>query len=115
MERRHEKRLSQYGIIESFNFHSSQNNVVINTPLEISLIDMSIGGLGIKSNVLLENDTTLSINLQFEEINYVVIGKIVWCIEEGSIYNCGLKLIYMPSELKHYLEDKEDQLNKYIN
>lgn len=115
MERRREKRLSQVGMIESFNFHSSQHNVVINTPVEISLIDMSAGGLGIKSNVALENDTTISINIQFDETNYVVIGRVVWCTQEGNLYNCGLKLIYIPSELRDHLEDKEDQQTKYIN
>ena len=100
MERRREKRLSQLGMIESFNFHSSQHNVVINTPVEISLIDLSVGGLGIKSNVELENDTTISINIQVDEMNYVVIGRVVWCTKEGNLYNCGLKLIYIPSELR---------------
>jgi len=115
MERRREKRLSQLGMIESFNFHSSQHNVVINTPVEISLIDLSVGGLGIKSNVVLENDTTISINIQVDEMNYVVIGRVVWCTKEGNLYNCGLKLIYIPSELRDYLDGSEDQQTKYIN
>lgn len=114
MERRREKRLSQLGMIESFNFHSSQHNVVINAPVEISLIDMSAGGLGIKSNVELENDTTISINIEVDDMNYVVIGRVVWCKQEGNLYNCGLKLIYIPSELRDYLEGSEDQ-TKYIN
>lgn len=115
MERRREKRLSQLGMIESFNFHSSQHNVIINAPVEISLIDMSVGGIGIKSNVALENETTISINIQFEEMNYVVIGRVVWCKQEGNLFNCGLKLIYIPSDLKDYLEGNEDQQSKYIN
>ncbi len=115
MERRREKRLSQLGMIESFNFHASQHNIVINAPLEISLIDLSTGGLGIKSNVVLENETTISINIQLEETNHVVIGRVVWCAKEGNLYNCGLKLIYIPSELKDYLEGKEEQQTKYIN
>ncbi len=115
MESRHEKRLSQLGMIESFNFHSSQHNVVIHAPIEISLIDMSLGGLGIKSSIMLENDTTISINIQLEGTNNVVIGRVVRCTKEGNLYNCGLKLIYIPSELKDYLEDKEDRQSKYIN
>lgn len=115
MERRREKRVSNLGIIESFNFHSSSQSVVINAPMEISLIDISIGGLGIKSSTYLEIDTTLSIHIQLETDNFVVIGKVVWCRKENNLYTCGLKLIYMPEELHTFLDDSGDQLNKYIN
>lgn len=115
MDRRREKRIAKVGVIESFNFHASHQGVMINAPMEISLIDISIGGLGIKSNVPLENDTTLSIAIQLEQTNHVVIGKIVWCSEEASYFNCGLKLIYMPPELHDFLEESMAQDNKYIN
>ncbi|GAB6108569.1 PilZ domain-containing protein [Fusibacter bizertensis] len=115
MDRRRERRISNLGVIESFNFHANNQEVVINSPLEISLVDISAGGLGIKSNIMLEEDTTLSIAIQYENINFVVIGRIVWCRREGQIYNCGLKLIYMPGELSELLEQAVDQENKYIN
>lgn len=115
MERRREKRLSNLGIIESFNFHASSQSVVINAPMEISLIDISKGGLGIKSSSYLEIETTLSIHIQLESENYVVIGKVVWCRKEENLYNCGLKLIYMPEALHAFLDDSGDQLNKYMN
>ena len=115
MERRRQRRYSQLGKIESFNFHASNQEVIINSPSEVSLIDISAGGLGIKSNVELELDTTLSINIQLETINYVVIGKVVWCRKEDDIFNCGLKLIYLPSELRDFLNSHEEQPNKYIN
>lgn len=115
MERRREKRISRIGIIESFNFHSTSQSVAINAPMEISLIDISIGGLGIKSSTYLEIDTTISVHIQLETDNYVVIGKVVWCRKEGNLYNCGLKLIYMPEELHEFLNDSGDQLSKYIN
>ena len=101
--------------IESFNFHASNHEVIINAPNEVSLIDISVGGLGIKSKVELVVDTTLSINIQLEKANFVVIGKVVWCRKEEEIFNCGLKLIYLPSELHEFLDSHEDQPNKYIN
>lgn len=115
MERRREKRISNLGVIESYNFHTSSHDVMINAPLEISLIDISVGGLGIKSNNALEMDTTLSLAIEVESINHVVIGRVVWCRLEDGIYNCGLKLIYMPGELHDFLERIVDQENKYIN
>ncbi|MDH8677227.1 PilZ domain-containing protein [Fusibacter bizertensis] len=115
MDRRREKRISNLGVIESFNFHANNQEVVINSPLEISLVDISVGGLGIKSNIMLEEDTTLSIAIQHEDVNFVVIGRIVWCRREDQIYNCGLKLIYLPSELNELLEEVVEQENKYIN
>lgn len=115
MDRRREKRIDKLGVIESFNFHASHQGVLINSPMEISLVDISVGGLGIKSNVRLEDETTLSIAIELEQTNHVVIGKIVWCAKEEGYYNCGLKLIYMPPELHDFLEDALESDNKYIN
>lgn len=115
MERRREKRISNLGVIESFNFHSSSQTVVINAPMEISLIDISIGGLGIKVSTYLEIDTTLSIHIQLDTDNYVVIGKVVWCRKEDNLYTCGLKLIYMPEALHAFLDESVDQSSKYFN
>lgn len=115
MERRREKRIGNLGVIESFNFHASNHEVMINSPLEISLVDISLGGVGIKSNVSLDKDTTLSIAIQMEQVNHVVIGRIVWCAKEDNYYTCGLKLIYMPPELRDLLEELSDQTNRYMN
>jgi len=115
MERRQDKRVGKPGVIESFNFHSTDQDIVINTPLEISLEDISLGGLGVKSNVKLELETTLSINLLLEGMNYVVIGKVMWCKKAGDLYTCGLKLIYLPHELTEFISVKINHENKYTN
>ncbi|MBF4694038.1 PilZ domain-containing protein [Fusibacter ferrireducens] len=116
MDRRHRRRLSNLGMIESFNFHTNNRLVEINSPVEISLKDISLGGLGIKSNCFFENDTTLSLDIQFNEENHVVIGKVVWCRKSGNFYDCGLKLIYMPEPLINFLmEIDEDEEVKYMN
>lgn len=114
MEKRRAKRY-HVGVIESFNFHESNKAVEIDFPLEISLRDISAGGLGIKSNVIFEKDTTLSLNLELEEESYVVIGKIVWCEPCGDFYDCGLKLIYMPEPLRTEFDGESEQLSKYSN
>ncbi len=115
-DRRRQRRLSNLGIIESFNFHTNNRLVEISSPIEISLKDISVGGLGIKSSCFIEDDTTLSIDIQFNEENHVVIGKVVWCRPNGKFYDCGLKLIYMPELLTSFLLDidEEDDL-KYMN
>ncbi len=115
MDRRRNKRLQNLGMIESFNFHNNNQDVVINSPLEISLIDISAGGLGIKSNIPLTEATTLSIAISYEDVNYVVIGRVVWCRREEDIYNCGLKLIYMPADLSHLIDSMIENENKYMN
>lgn len=114
MDKRRGKRLP-VGTIESFNFHTSTTEVEMYFPAEISLRDISLGGLGIKSSVALDKNTTLSVNLEFEGENYVVIGKVVWCSPMGEKYDCGLKLIYMPDELiQHFLHSEEPE-TKYQN
>lgn len=114
MDKRRGKRFP-VGTIESFNFHTTNQEVEMSFPEEISLRDISLGGLGIKSNVRLQKETTLSINLQLEEESYVVIGKVVWCKSTGDQYDCGLKLIYMPEPLIAYFSDLKDSNNKYPN
>ncbi|MGX8795714.1 PilZ domain-containing protein [Fusibacter sp. JL298sf-3] len=118
MDNRRDKRYS-IGNIESFNFHTTNREVEIQFPLEISLRDISAGGLGIKSNAFLETDTTLSVNLEFEGESFVVIGKIVWCHfcgdACGNKYDCGLKLIYMPEQLVAYFSDMPETFTKYTN
>lgn len=114
MENRRGKRYA-LGTIESFNFHTTNSEVEIQFPTEISLKDISIGGLGIKSDVLLEPGMTLSLNLELDNESYVVIGKTVWCKAIGEQFECGLKLIYMPETLiDHFLKDQETS-RKYSN
>jgi len=116
MERRRERRLSNLGIIESFNFHANNRQVEISSPIEISLKDISLGGLGIKTNCFFETETTLSLDIQFNEQNYVVIGKVVWCRKNGKFFDCGLKLIYMPEDLIDFLVGIDEEENpKYMN
>ncbi|MDN5351185.1 MAG: hypothetical protein PWQ12_101 [Clostridiales bacterium] len=114
-DRRKERRYENLGVIESFNFHMSNRTVEINAPVEISLKDISMGGLGIRSNKALEVGTTLSIHLQLDRDSTIVIGKVVWCRYDGSFFNCGLKLIYMPDELIDFLEVASEEGNKYMN
>lgn len=115
MERRRQARISNIGKIESFNFQHGNEIVQIDTPIEISLKDISLGGLGIISSNAFDVDTTLSIGLILEEESFVVIGKIVWCQSMGAYYESGLKLIYMPHELNDLITDVEYQSQKYSN
>jgi hypothetical protein len=115
MERRRQRRVSNLGAIESFSFQGENAVVEIDRPLEISLKDMSVGGLGIKSKTKFDIDTTLSIDLMIESDNYVVIGKIVWCKSNGAYYDCGLKLIYMPDELAALLDSAGEETIHYPN
>lgn len=115
MGQRRNRRFEQIGNIETYNFHASNQTVEIQTPLEITLRDISVGGLGIKSSHAMNPDTTLSLNLDFNDENFVVIGKVVWCKEAGNLFSCGLKLIYMPDELVEMLTDMDNQNNKYSN
>ncbi len=115
MEKRKDKRFEAHGTIDSYNFHAQNRAVTINAPVEISLRDLSYGGIGIKTNVPLEVEDTLSIHLQLDNHNYVVIGKVVWCKESGNLYDCGLKLIYMPEELISRFSGEASSESKYSN
>jgi len=115
MERRRRRRVSNLGVIESYSFQGENTIVEIDRPIEISLKNMSAGGLGIKSKTAFEIDSTLSIDLMIESYNYVVIGKIVWCKSNGAYYESGLKLIYMPDELMNLLDIAGEEAIHYPN
>ena len=75
-----------------------------------------MGGLGISSSKPFEVGLTLSLDLQVNDENFVVIGKIVWCRREEDNYECGLKLIYMPENLSRIIESYESKEHRsYIN
>lgn len=109
MERRHNKRVANFGVIESYSFQGDNRDVTIKRPKVISLRDISVGGLGITSSKAIEIGATLSLDLEVDNENYVVIGKIVWC-RPGSDdhYECGMKLIYMPEDLSDMVEAFEE-------
>lgn len=114
MDKRKDKRFL-VGSIESFNFHETNRDVEMYFPAEISLRDISAGGLGIKSSVAIALDTTLSVNLELEGNHYVVIGKVVWCRPKNGQHDCGLKVIYMPEGLISQFIRHSETKSKYQN
>ncbi|MDK2866563.1 MAG: PilZ domain [Clostridiales bacterium] len=115
MERRQAKRVRNLGEIESYSFQGDNRLVEINRPNIISLKDISTGGLGIQSATKFEAGTTLSIDLIINETSFVVIGRIVWCRENGIHYDCGLRLIYIPDDLENIIDAYDEEVNPYIN
>lgn len=115
MDHRRDKRFNEFGNIETYNFHATNRSVEIHTPLEITLRDISAGGLGIKSTIMLDPEVTISMNLDLNEENYVIIGKVVWCKSEGEVYSCGLKLIYIPDDLVQFVSSLDENNSKYSN
>jgi len=115
LNRRSGNRFKEVGMIESFNFQSENKVVEIDYPMEVSLRDISMGGIGVKSNTNFDIGITLSMNLQIEGNSYVVIGKIIWCRERDGYYDSGLKLIYMPEPLVDYLMIADEESSKYHN
>jgi hypothetical protein len=115
MDHRRDKRFNEFGNLETYNFHATNRSVEIHTPLEITFRDISAGGLGIKSSIKLDPDVTISMNLDLDDENYVIIVKVVWCKSEGDVFSCGLKLIYMPDELVTYISSLDESTTKYSN
>lgn len=115
MDHRRDKRFNEFSNIETYNFHATNRSVEIHTPLEVTLKDISAGGLGIKSTINLEPDVTISMNLELDDENYVIIGKVVWCKPVGEVFSCGLKLIYMPDDLVRYISSLDESMTKYSN
>ena len=76
--------------------------------VDISLVDVSDEGIGIKTKEPMKREKLISFNLCFTRTIYRVVAKVLWTKKVGALYESGLEVEYMPEEL---LEEIEDYMN----
>lgn len=113
--KRHFKRVDNDGRVQSVEYFQSQEHVQIEKPIEISLENISLGGIGIKSTEPLKVDMTISLNLFINEKNYSVVAKVVWTEDMGSYHKSGLELLYIPDELIEEIREIMNVETRYEN
>ena len=83
--------------------HELMNDVEEN--VEISLVDVSDEGIGIKTKEPMKRDKLISFNLCFTRTVYRVVAKVLWTKKVGALYESGLEIEYMPEELMDEIDD----------
>jgi c-di-GMP-binding flagellar brake protein YcgR len=84
-------------------------------PLEITLLNVSAGGLGIVSDKLFEKGTTLVLNMKLEEEYYEkVTAKVMWDMKKGDKYRHGLEIINISGRLYRHLSRFDNSITTTV-
>lgn len=78
--------------------------IMIINPQEITLLDMSFTGAGIKTEALLEVGTELSFDLLIGLQTFSIKGEVVWSKKIGNGFRSGLRFIDLPPEFSSRVE-----------
>jgi c-di-GMP-binding flagellar brake protein YcgR len=62
-------------------------------PVEFTIIDLSVGGIGIVCENGMPVGTILSFKLPLDYIMYYVKCEVVYCIENSGKYRAGMRLV----------------------
>jgi c-di-GMP-binding flagellar brake protein YcgR len=84
-------------------------------PLELMLLNVSAGGLGIASDKLFENDSVLVLRMELKEVSYdKVTAKVLWNIKKGDIYRYGLEIINISGKLFRHLNQLDNSITTTV-
>lgn len=88
------------------NFYSEHEIMYdVEQNIEISLVDVSDDGIGIKTKEPMKKDRTVSFDICFTRTFYRVVAKVLWTKKSDGLYESGLEIEYMPDELYNEIED----------
>ena len=84
-------------------------------PLQLVLINVSIGGLGIISEKQFEKGTMLYLNIRLEDEAFErVTAKVMWTIKRGDMYRCGLEISNMSGRLYRHLSRLDNSITTTV-
>lgn len=84
-------------------------------PLELMLINVSTGGLGIISERSFEKGTILILNLTLEEANYKkVAAKVMWTIKNGDKFRYGMEITNITGRLFSHLSRLDNSITTTV-
>ncbi|NLK35581.1 MAG: PilZ domain-containing protein [Gracilibacteraceae bacterium] len=101
---RKSKRIDYYSKIYCTKSIQEGRTEEYDVPIELMLINISIGGLGIISERIFEKDTVLVLDLKLEEVKYEkVYAKVMWVMKMGDMYRHGLEIFNVSGRLYKHL------------
>lgn len=72
---------------------------------DISLVDISSDGIGIRTRQPLKHDKIISFDLCFSNAFYRVVARVLWTSQASSEWRSGLQILHMPEELMEEIEE----------
>lgn len=114
-ELRKSKRIDYYAKIQCTKSIYNGNTEEYEEPLELTLINVSIGGLGIVSERSFEKAAVLVLNLRLEEENYEkVTAKVMWTIKKGDLFRYGLEISNISGRLYSHLSRLDNSITTTV-
>lgn len=84
-------------------------------PLELTLLNVSVGGLGIMSDRMFEVGSILTLSMKLEEISYEkVTAKVMWNIKKGEMYRHGLQIVNISGRLFRHLSRLDNSITTTV-
>lgn len=114
-ELRKNKRIDYYSKIQCIKSVYKGETEEYGEPLELMLINVSIGGLGIICERHYEKDTVLFLNIKLEEESFPkVAAKVMWTIKKGDMYRHGLEISNMSGRLYRHLSKLDNSVTATV-
>ncbi|MHB1394395.1 MAG: PilZ domain-containing protein [Clostridia bacterium] len=114
-ELRKSKKIDYYSKIQCTKSIYNGETEEYEEPLELMLINVSIGGLGIVSEKSFEKATILILNLKLEDENYKrVAAKVMWTIKKGNMFRLGLEITNISGRLYSHLSKLDNSITTTV-
>ena len=84
-------------------------------PLELTLLNVSLGGLGIVSDKLFEKGSVLVLRIKLEDVSYEkVTTKVIWNIKKSNKYRHGLEISNISGRLYSHLSRLDNSITTTV-
>lgn len=84
-------------------------------PLELTLLNISSGGLGIISDRLFEKGSILVLRMKLEEVCYEkVTAAVMWNMKKGDVYRHGLEISNISGRLYRHLSQLDNSITTTV-
>jgi hypothetical protein len=115
VEMRKSKRIDYISKIYCIKSIYNGETVEYDESLELELLNISAGGLGIASNKQFEKGTILVLRIKLEEVSYdKVNAKVMWNIKKGVIFRYGLEIINISGKLFSHLSRLDNSVTTTV-
>jgi len=109
------RRIDYYSKIQCIKSTCEGRTEEYEIPLELTLINISVGGLGIISEKPFEKDAVLILSFKLEEVKYEkVSAKVMWMMKMGDMYRHGLEIMNVSGKLFKHLSMLDNSITTKV-
>jgi c-di-GMP-binding flagellar brake protein YcgR len=113
--KRKSRRIDYYSKIQCIKSTYKGRTEEYEIPLELTLINISVGGLGIISEKPFEKDAVLVLSFKLEEERYEkVSAKVMWMMKMGDMYRHGLEIMNVSGKLFKHLSMLDNSITTKV-